>query len=202
MAIRFGSHRTGERPEVKDVLLYFAMVALNTAIFFPLHILASRVTQGAKLITTILATIAASTLAGTATGWLLFHGSFSSEGAEALACVASALTFFAYAGHYGLLGPISVDRSVSAHIVALLYLAPQQKMSEAGLGSLYTHTDMLEKRYNDCISTGLIERHGADLVLTPKGARIARFYLGLGEFLGMRQWYLKRHRQKASPDGG
>lgn len=184
---------------VKDVLLYFAILAVGGVVFLPLHIVAVRARGGAMLITTLNAVIAVSTLVAVAFGWLVLRDRFSSPDAAVLACVAGALTFAAYAGLYSLLLPSSVDRSVSVHIVKLLYLAPQKRMTEEELLALYTHDDMLLKRFNDCIETGIIRREGDQLVLTPHGARIAWLYMVVGEGLGMRLWYLDRLRKGNAP---
>lgn len=179
-------------------MLFFAILVIGGVVFLPLHILALRARGGARLITTINATIGISTLAAVAFVWLLFGDQFSSSGAAAVSYVGGALCFAAYAGLYGLLLPSSVDRSVSVHIVKLLYLAPRQRMTETELFSVYTHNDMLQKRFQDCVNTGIIKREGEQLVLTPQGARIARLYMMVGEGLGMRLWYLDRLRKGTS----
>jgi hypothetical protein len=184
---------------VGDVALFFAIIAIGSAIFLPLHIVALRVLGGGQLITTLIAVIGVSTVVAVLLGWLSFDRQFSSSGAAILAYVASALCFAAYAGLYSLLLPSSVDRSVSVHIVKLLYLAPERRMTEEELLSLYTHDDMLHKRFNDCLSTGIIRRDGEQFVLTSKGARIAQLYMLIGEGLGMRLWYLDRLRKGVKP---
>ena len=187
---------------MKDVLLFFAILLIGTVVFLPLHVVALRARGGAQLITTLITVIGVSTVAALLLAWLLLGDRFSSPGAAFVAYVSGALCFAAYAGLYSLLLPSSVDRSVSVHIVKLLYLAPGQRMSESELLGLYTHDDMLRKRFNDCISTGIIEREGDKLVLTRKGARIARLYLLVGEGLGMRLWYLDRLRKGTAPFDG
>lgn len=184
---------------MKDVALFFAILVIGGVVFLPLHILAVRMMQGRQLITTLNAAIGIATLVAVLAGWLLLGRHFSSPGALAVALVGGALTFAAYAGLYSLLLPSSVDRSVSVHIVKLLYLAPNQRMTENELFSLYTHGDMLEKRFADCLSTGIIKREGDQLVLTPHGARIAWLYMTVGEGLGMRLWYLDRLRKGVKP---
>jgi hypothetical protein len=109
--------------------------------------------------------------------------------------VGGALTFVGFAGIYCHLGPISVDRSVSSHIVELVYLGPGHRLREDELFELYTHADVLEKRFRDCLETGIIERDGEELVTTRRGERIARIFLALGTGLGMRLWYLDRYRK-------
>jgi len=182
--------------------LFFAILAIGGVVFLPLHIVALRLRGGAQLITTLNVVIAISTVVAVAAGFLLFNDQFSSSGAALVTYVGGALTFAAYAGLYSLLLPSSVDRSVSVHIVKLLYLAPGRRMTEQELLSLYTHDDMLEKRFNDCLATGIIRREGDQLLLTQHGARIAWLYMTVGEGLGMRLWYLDRLRKGSKPFGG
>jgi len=183
---------------VKDLGLFFAILVIGGIVFLPLHIVVLRARGGTRLITSLNVTIGISTIMGVAAVWLLFGDQFSSPGAALVAYVGGALTFAAYAGIYGLLLPSSVDRSVSVHIVSLLDLAPQQRMTEAELFYVYTHDDMLQKRFADCLNTGIIRRDGEQLVLTPKGAAIAWLYTFVGEGLGMRLWYFERLRTGAS----
>ena len=167
--------------------------------FLPLHIVAIRYMGGRQLITTLNATIGLSTVAAVAGGWLVLGPYFSSPGAASVALVGGAIGFATLAGLYGLLLPSSVDRSVSVHIVKLLYLAPKQRMTKEQLFALYTHEDVLEKRFLDCLATGIIKREGDELMLTPHGARIAWLYMTVGEGLGMRLWYLDRLRKGINP---
>ncbi len=176
-----------------DTLLFFAVVALAGLIFLPLHVVAIRALGGAKLITALNISIVLSAGAGGAAGWWLFGSEFTCRGAGILALVAGGLTFAGFAGIYGLVGPVSVDRSVSSHIVSLIYLAPSHRISETQLFGLYTHDDVLRKRFNECVATGIVARHGNELTVTSRGARIARAYLVLGRLLGIPMWHLERH---------
>jgi hypothetical protein len=172
---------------------------MGGVVFLPLHIVAIRRMGGRNLITTLNAVIGVSTVAAVVAGWCFLGHSFSSPGAASVALVGGGIGFATLAGLYGLLLPSSVDRSVSVHIVKLLYLAPRQRMTERELFGLYTHEDVLEKRFLDCLSTGIIRREGEELVLTPHGARIASLYMAVGEGLGMRLWYLDRRRKGQNP---
>ena len=182
---------------MKDLLLYLAVVVFCGVVFLPLHMVALRTRHGANVVMTLAITIVVSAVIGAAFGWWVLGGEFSSKGARLVACIAGGLTFLGCAGSYSLVGPISVDRSVSSHIVELVYLAPGHRIKEADLFRLYTHADVLGKRFRDCIETGIIERRGDELVVTPRGARIAWVYLTLGNLLGMRLWYLDRYRDGA-----
>ena len=159
---------------MKDLLLYLVVTVVCGVIFLPLHVIAIRARSGAKLITTLNAAVAASALIGGCLGWWIFSGDFSSQGARLVACLGGSLTFAGYAIVYTLFGPISVDRSISAHVVQLVYLAPGHRIKEADLFRLYTHADVLGKRFEECIEAGIIGRQGDELLVTPRGTRIAR----------------------------
>jgi hypothetical protein len=177
----------------KDLGLYFAVIAVCGAVFLLSHLAAIRLRRGDRLLTTLSVAIGFSAFAGAGLGWWLFGGEFSSAGARLVACAGAALTFPGYAGLYALMGPASVDRSISAHIVNLIYLAPRHRLKEGELFKLYTHEDVLEKRFRECMESGIIERRSDELGVTPRGARIARFYISLGKMLRMRLWYLDRY---------
>jgi hypothetical protein len=172
--------------------LYLAIAAICGLIFVPLHAVLVRARDGAKLIRTLATSIALSAVIGATAGWWLLNGSFSSAETRLLGSVAGGLTFAGAAGIYCHLLPISVDRSVSSHIVELIYLSAGHRLKEAELFRLYTHADVLGKRLRDCLETGIIERQGDELTTTPWGATIARVFLAVGKGLGMRLWYLDR----------
>ncbi len=182
-----------------DIALYFAVIAIGGGVFLPLHVVALRWMGGRQLITTLNVVIGLSSLAAVVGGWFLLTPHFSSPGAATVALVGGAVSFAAYAGLYSLLLPSSVDRSVSVHVVKLLYLVPGRRMTRAQFAELYTHEDMLEKRFLDCLATGIIKREGDEFVLTPHGARIAWLYMAVGEGLRMRLWYLDRLRKGTKP---
>lgn len=176
----------------KDIALFFAMLAVNAAIFLPLNTLATRASRGSKLLQIFLLTATLSIAAGTLAGWWAFADQFSSQSSWALAGAASAITSACCAWTYVAVGPISVDRSVSAHLVMLLYLAPRKRMKAEQLFASYTHSDVLEKRFRECEAAGIVAREGGEVVLTAYGARIASAFLLLGRLLGMRLWFLDR----------
>ena len=176
-----------------DLLLYVSVFVISGLIFLPVHVLAVRATRGANLLLTVNLVIGASAVAGGTIVWFGFGGFFSSEGAKAVACIGGAVSFLGFGGLYNLLGPTSVDRSISAHILSLIYEAPGHQMSREDLFGYYTHADVLEKRFDECVRIGVIERHDSRLALTRSGRRIGFFYSVLGKLLGIRLWYLDRY---------
>lgn len=177
-----------------DLLLYVSVFVISGLVFLPLHVLAVRMRRGENLLLTVNLAIGASAVAAGVIVWLSFGGMFSSEGAKAVACVGGAISFLGFGAIYNLLGPTSVDRSISAHILNLIYQAPGHRMTKEELFTYYTHADVLEKRFEECAQIGVIERHGSLLTLTASGRRIGLFYTIIGKVLGIRLWYLERYR--------
>lgn len=178
---------------MKDLLLYLIDIGISGIVFAPLHVVAVRARRGAQLLGTVSLCAFVSAIAGATCVWLLLGNQFSSEGAKAVACVGGAISFLGLAGLYMLVGPASVDRSISAHILNLLYLAPRHEMGESELFRIYTHVDVLEKRFSECAETAFIQRRDGKLRLTRKGGRVARCYVILGRILGMRLWHQDRY---------
>ncbi|MBS0546245.1 MAG: hypothetical protein JSR24_00770 [Proteobacteria bacterium] len=166
-----------------DLLLYFCVVAISSAVFLPLHIVLSRARRGGPLVTALGVSIALSAVAGGAFGAFVIGGSFSSSPVLLVASVGGALTFAGFAGVYALILPISVDRSLSAHIVSLLYASPGGRIREAELFRLYTHSAILGKRLRECEQSRILEKQGDELVVTAKGRRIASIYFTLDRLM-------------------
>lgn len=179
-----------------DLLLFASVFVISGLVFLPLHVIAVRSRRGRNIVSTVNAMIGVSAIIGGAAGWLVLGGLFSSDGAKAVACVGAALSFAGFAAVYNLVGPASVDRSVSAHIVNLISQAPDQRMSIDDLYRFYTHSDLLEKRFVECADIGVLERRGSQLALTARGRRISRLYAGLGSALGINAWHLERYRAR------
>jgi len=177
-----------------DLLLYGSVFVISGLVFLPLHVLAVRANRGENVLMMVNLAVGASAVAGGAVAWLSLASLFSSEGAKAVACVGGAISFLGFGALYNLLGPTSVDRSITAHILNLIYQAPGHRMTKEELFSYYTHADVLEKRFEECAKVGVIERHGSQLTLTASGRRIGLLYTVIGRILGIRLWYLDRYR--------
>ena len=177
-----------------DLLLFLSVFATSASVFVPLHLIAVRANRGRKLLSTVNAMICLSAFIGGTIGWLLLGPLFSSPAVKVVSCVAGGFSFLGFGGVYNLLGPASADRSISAHIVNLIYLAPGHRMSKAELFGLYTQSDILEKRFVEFAAIGVIEQHNSKLTLTAKGRRIAQIFAILGKVLGLHPWYLERVR--------
>lgn len=179
-----------------DLLLYVSVFVISGLIFLPLHVLAVRMKRGENVLLMVNLAVGASAVAAAVIVWLSLGHLFSSEGAKAVACVGGAVSFLGFGGLYNLLGPTSVDRSISAHILNLIYQAPGHRMTKEELFGYYTHADVLEKRFEECAHIGVIETHDSHLTLTARGRRIGLLYTVIGRVLGIRLWYLDRYRAR------
>jgi hypothetical protein len=179
-----------------DLLLYGSVFVISGFIFLPLHVLAVRANHGSNVLLMVNLAVGASAVAACIVVWLSLGDLFSSDGAKAVACVGGAVSFLGFGAIYNLLGPTSVDRSISAHILNLIYQAPDHRMTKEELFACYTHADVLEKRFAECARVGVIESHGSQLTLTASGRRIGLLYTVIGKVLGIRLWYLERYRAR------
>jgi len=177
-----------------DLLLFLSVFAISAIVFVPSHLIAVRANGGKKLLSTVNAMICLSAFIGATIGWLLLGDLFSSSGSKAVGCVGGGFSFLGFGGIYNLLGPASADRSISAHILNLIYQAPGHRMSKEELFALYSHSDILEKRFIEFAAVGVIEQQASQLTLTAKGRRIALTFAILGKALGLHPWYLERVR--------
>ena len=162
-----------------DVVWYFAVIVACGIVFLPLHVILSRKKRGVELVKSLGTSIVLSALVGGAFGVWLIGGCFSSPAVATVASIGAALTFSGFAVVYALILPISIDRSLSAHVVGLVYSSPGGRLKEEELFRLYTHAALLGKRLRECEQSGILERRGDELVATPKGRRIAFTYFAL-----------------------
>jgi hypothetical protein len=179
-----------------DLLLFASVLAVSGIVFAPLHVVFARASGGKNIMGTVNAAIGISAIVGAVLVWLVMGPVFSSDGAKAVACVGGAISFAGYAALYNLLGPTSVDRSISAHILNIIYQAPAHTMTKEELFSVYTHSDVLEKRLAECAEIGMIVRQGQQITLTASGRRMGQFYAVLGKVLSMQFWHLERYRAR------
>lgn len=196
MSTGFVARGESERFMVVDLLLFVLVIVISGVVFVPLHAITVRAMRGRNLLTAVNVAIIAAGIVGGAAGWLLFGGLFSGEASKGVACIGGGIAFLGFGGVYNLLGPTSVDRSVSVHLVSLINQAPGNRLNREDLFRYYTHADVLEKRFVECAQVGVIHRDGEQLTLTPGGRRIAAIYAAIGRLLGMHPWYLDRYRDR------
>ena len=176
-----------------DLMLFALALVVSVVVFIPLHLITVRANRGRNLLSAVNVAIIASAIMGGATVWLVCGDLFSAPGAKAVACVGGGIAFLGFGSTYNLIGPASVDRSISVHLVSLVNQQAKRRMASADLFHYYPHADVFEKRFAECSEVGVFERQGADILLTARGRRIARVYAGMGKLLGLHPWYLDRY---------
>src|SRR5690242_15673001 len=140
---------------VVDLLLFALVLVVSAVVFVPLHAVMVRARGGRNLLSAVNLAIVVAALAGGVAVWLLCGGLFSAPGARAVACVGGGVAFLGFGAAYNLIGPASVDRSISVHLVTLVNQAPDRRMAIADLFRHYPHADVLEKRFVECSDVGV-----------------------------------------------
>lgn len=150
----------------RTLLVFLAVNLVSFAVFMLLHVLLywSGVLHG--LGPGIIVAAVASATAGAA----LVYAAMRRSGATVLPVVfASALGFIGYCGIYIILFPVSLDRSLSVHMMELLAAAPAGALSEQELIQAYPREKIYEKRFQDLERGGLISRGNGTITITAKG---------------------------------
>ena len=181
-----------------DLLLFALVLVASALVFVPLHVVVVRAKGGRHLLSAVNLAIILAAIIGGAAVWLLFGDLFSASGVRVVACIGGGIAFLGFGAAYNLIGPASVDRSISVHLVNLVNQEPDRRMAIADLFRYYPHADVLEKRFVECSEVGVFERRGQDIVLTARGRRIALIYAGMGKLLGLHPWYLDRYRARGA----
>lgn len=104
-------------------------------------------------------------------GLLAFGGAYGSLG---------------FSGTYIILGPISADRSLSAHM-CIQVMRNGGRIKEAELRRRYSQDVIFNKRFDEYVDVGVMTRDGEDLVLSPKGYRVARIFSTFLKALKMKE---------------
>lgn len=122
--------------------------------------------------------------------WIPFYNMtaelFPDDMTRALLAFAGAYGSLGFSGTYIILGPISADRSLSAHMF-IQVLRAGGRMPEAELRRRYNQDVIFGKRFEEYVDVGTMTREGADLVLTAKGRRIAYVFLVFLKGLSMKE---------------
>lgn len=118
--------------------------------------------------------------------YFLTRDLFPDDIARALLAFAGAYGSLGFSGTYIILGPISADRSLSAHI-CIHMLRRNGHMSEAELMKLYNQNMIFQKRFDEYVNVGVMTRKNGELFLTGKGRRIAYTFLTFIKALKMKE---------------
>ena len=172
-------------PLIADLFWYAAIFVVAWVIYAALHAGAAqlRVVQGVGNSTVALGVIGA--LFAGVLGWLFLAPRFSSPSAYELAVITAPICFLGYCGIWVLLGPVTVDRSITLTILRALYAINGQNLPNQRLRAAVPFDRIYEKRLRELTLSGVIEPGADDFRITPKGARALKLYFWLGRVLNV-----------------
>ena len=162
---------------------YFGLIfIINLSLFFVVHIVYFRVFLINKINTVFtIINLACCGVTGLV-GWLAIGPSFSNQTIMIVATIGSVGAAYGLCGLYALLGPIFVDRSVSAAMMARLARAPDGREREDHLSEELGRL-IFDKRFIEHEAVGVITRSNGWAQITPKGHLIGSAYVLLGKLL-------------------
>jgi hypothetical protein len=168
-----------------DLTWYAVIFAAAAAIFFAAHVIAAhfRIVSGATSRVVALAVFAA-VATGLLSG-LLFGSCFSSPEVHALASITAPICFLGFCGVYMLIGPVTVDRSITLTILEALLAVQDQELAEDRLMGAVPFERIFGKRLIELESGGFIRRHRGSIKVCASGERMLRAYLRMGRLLNI-----------------
>jgi len=168
-----------------DLTWYVVIIVAAGAIFATAHIVGAqlRLVSGATSKVVALA-VAAAIVAGLLS-WLLLGGRFSSSEVHALASLTAPLCFLGFCAAYLLVGPVTIDRSITLTILETLLRVGDGGLTESRLMSAVPFDRIFDKRLFELQRGRFIERTGENFRLTSGGGRILRAYLRVGRLLNV-----------------
>ncbi len=168
-----------------DLLWYFLVFVAAWLIYGAMYI------GGAKLglvrdigPVTVAVGVGAAILAGLFS-WIYLGEQFSSPSVHFLASVSAPVCFLGFCGTWILLGPVTVDRSITLTILRALKAVEGKSLSDEQLMQAVPFDRIYGKRLKELSGSGVIDLHGNGVTITPKGARALRLYLWLGRLLNV-----------------
>lgn len=117
--------------------------------------------------------------------WIFLGDRFSSANVHLLASVTAPICFLGFCGIWVLLGPVTVDRSITLTILAALKAVETRELPSERLMAAVPFDRIYGKRLKELSGSGIIELHPSGVKVTPKGERALRLYLWLGRLLNV-----------------
>jgi hypothetical protein len=118
-------------------------------------------------------------LASSGVTWMLPAGWFGSAETRLLSSLAAPFSFLGFCGIYILIGPVTVDRSITLAMLIALIEADTKGLSRTELQAKVPFDRIFGKRIRELEASGTLRLAG-QVELTPRGARILRLYVWLG----------------------
>jgi hypothetical protein len=101
-----------------------------------------------------------------------------------LISILSSVGVFGLTGIYLMVLPVSLERSFSVRLLVNLLNKDDNSLTKSDVERLHTREQIYELRYREMTEGGIVKIEGDRLTLLPRGKRIARLYLLLGQSMG------------------
>jgi len=167
------------REVVADLAAFLLVFAVCWGFFLVSHVLCASlgIVRGVDRRTVALATLSAC-IVGILT-WLWAGSLFSTVNVQALVSVVAPFSFLGFCGIYILIGPVTVDRSITLSILSALEASETKGLDRRQLQDCVPFDRIFEKRMRELERSGTLS-FGDQVMVTPRGARILRLYIWLG----------------------
>lgn len=172
---------------LNDLALFFCLFLLQILFFFLLHVVILRIFTKNNILHSSALTVFLSVLPVTILSYYLVSDLFSTRGSYAVAAAGSGIAAIFACGLYTFLGPATADRSLASQLLVFLCGRAGAECRRKELYNRFDSAGFIEKRIDECKKEDIIEDLGETIVLTERGKRIARVYIFLLRFLGLRE---------------
>ncbi len=159
----------------RDLFGFAALFVAAWVIYFTIHLTLAklRIVRGVG-ITTVMMAVVAAVLSGLAS-WVVLGGWFSSPSTYALVSITAPFSFLGFCGIYVLIGPVTVDRSITMTMLCALEESQSKKLARSQLHAEVPFDRLFEKRMRELEGSGTIDTSG-EVRITPRGIRTIRAY--------------------------
>jgi hypothetical protein len=169
---------------LSDLLAFAGVFLIAWLIYLVVHLLAARldIVRGATRSTVALGVGAA--LVAAVVSWRWCGAWFSSPAVHDLATITAPAAFLGYCGIYVLLGPVTIDRSISLSMLRALHASQDRKLRRHELHREVPFDRIFEKRLRELELSGSIDT-SHEVVITARGARILGAYVRLARLFNV-----------------
>lgn len=171
---------------MNEFTLFFSGILAYLILFFGSQILLFRTVRVRQLILTFSALAFGSGFITWTAFYFLSQNQFPEPMLRFTLAFGGLFGCLGFSGTYIILGPISADRSLSAHM-CIQVLRAKGRMLEADLRHRYNQDVIFQKRFDEYVDVGVMKIESDTLVLTGKGKRIAYTFLMFLKLLKMKE---------------
>ena len=170
-----------------DLCWWGVVFAASWAIYFAIYLISAKLRWVENVDRRLVLIGNLSALAGGILSWLLLRSDFSSPAAFWMATVTAPITFLGFCGTFILLGPVTVDRSITLAILSALKSVEDRELPNSKLIEVVPFDRIYQKRLKELSKSGVIELKGNTVKVTRKGEFALRIFLLIGHLLNVKQ---------------